>query len=253
MYLKDDFELKQQLLKIALNGAELRPAENAQPLSPTTLEEIARKYLLAEAVVERLARTLDGSALRSLVNGVAIDLTDEKTATVSARALQTAINDPAVTVIADYDPKTERRRVVVRRELHGNIHHYIFDEDFIASGDYVQIRDAAQMLLGLVRPGATIKRGEQTLAVARFQQALEWLLDQARSSVSTQRYKGLGEMNASQLWETTMDPAVRRLLRVQIDDAVVADEIFTTLMGENVEPRRAFIESNAMGVRNLDV
>ena len=253
MYLKDDFELKQQLLKIALNGAELRPAENAQPLSVTTLEEIARKYLLAEAVVERLARTLDGSALRALVNGVAIDLTDEQSATVSARALQAAINDPTVTVIADYDPKTERRRVVVRRELHGNIHHYIFDEDFVASGDYVQIRDAAQMLLDLVQPGATIKRGEQSLTVSRFQQAMAWLLDQARSSVSTQRYKGLGEMNAGQLWETTMDPAVRRLLKVQIDDAVVADEIFTTLMGENVEPRRAFIESNAMGVRNLDV
>jgi DNA gyrase subunit B len=253
MYLKDDFELKQQLLKIALNGAELKPAEEAPPLSSATLEEIARKYLLAEAVVERLARTLDGSALRALVNGVAIDLSDDQSATRSARALQAAVNDPNVTVIADYDPKTERRRVVVRRAMHGNVHHYIFDEDFVASGDYVQIRNAAQMLLGLIQPGATIKRGEQTLAVSRFQQALEWLLDQARGSVSTQRYKGLGEMNASQLWETTMDPAVRRLLKVQIDDAVAADEIFTTLMGENVEPRRAFIESNALGVRNLDV
>ena len=253
MYLKDDFELKQQLLKIALNGAELKPAEDAPPLSSATLEEIARKYLLAEAVVERLARTLDGSALRALVNGVAVDLSDDQSATRSARALQAAVNDPNVTVIADYDPKTERRRVVVRRAMHGNVHHYIFDEDFVASGDYVQIRNAAQMLLGLIQPGATIKRGEQTLAVSRFQQALEWLLDQARGGVSTQRYKGLGEMNASQLWETTMDPAVRRLLKVQIDDAVAADEIFTTLMGENVEPRRAFIESNALGVRNLDV
>jgi DNA gyrase subunit B len=253
MYLKDDFELKQQLLKIALNGAELRPAEEAPPLSSTTLEEIARKYLLAEAVVERLARTLDGSALRALVNGVAMDLSNEESATLSARALQAAINDPNVTVIADYDPKTERRRVVVRRAQHGNLHYYIFDEDFAASGDYVQIRDAAQLLLGLIQAGATVKRGEQVLAVPGFRQALEWLLDQARGSVSTQRYKGLGEMNASQLWETTMDPAVRRLLKVQIDDAVAADEIFTTLMGENVEPRRAFIESNALGVRNLDV
>jgi DNA gyrase subunit B len=253
MYLKDEFELKQQLLRIALNGAELKPSENAQPMSTTTLGEIARKYLLADAVVNRLARTLDAATLRSLVNGVTIDLADERSATQSARALQAAINDPNVTVIADYDPKTERRRVVVRRVQHGNVHNYIFDEDFVASGDYAQIRDAAQVLLGLVQAGATIKRGDHTIAVARFQEAMDWLLAQAQSSVSTQRYKGLGEMNASQLWETTMDPAVRTLLKVQIDDAVAADEIFTTLMGENVEPRRAFIESNAIGVRNLDV
>ena len=253
MYLKDEFELKQQLLRIALNNAELRPSADAQPLTTTTMEEIARKYLLAEAVVERLARTLDGSALRALVNGVSMDLSDEAAATKSAQALQKGINDPNVTVIADYDPKTERRRVVVRRMQHGNVHNYIMDEDFVASGDHAQIREAAQMLLGLIQPGATIKRGENTLAVERFKQALDWLLAQAQASVSTQRYKGLGEMNAGQLWETTMDPTVRRLLRVQIEDAVAADEIFTTLRGENVEPRRAFIESNAMGVRNLDV
>jgi DNA gyrase subunit B len=253
MYLKDDFELKQQLLKIALNGAELRPGADAQPLANTTFEEIARKYLLAEAVVERLARTLDGAALRSLVGGVTIDLTDDRTASASARDLQAAINDPAVRVQASYDPKTERRRVVVKRTMHGNVHDYVFDEDFVASGDHGQIRDAAQVLTGLIQPGATVKRGEQTIAVATFQQALEWLLGEARNSVTTQRYKGLGEMNAEQLWETTMDPAVRRLLRVQIDDAIAADEIFTTLMGENVEPRRAFIEGNALGVRNLDV
>jgi DNA gyrase subunit B len=253
MYLKDDFELKQQLLKIALNGAELRASADGPPLASTTLEEIARKYLLAEAVVERLARTLDGSALRALVGGVTIDLTDDKSAAASAKDLQAAVNDPTVRVQASYDPKTERRRVVVKRTMHGNVHDYVFDEDFVASGDYSQIRDAALVLTGLIQAGATVKRGEQTLAVAKFQQALDWLLEQARNSVSTQRYKGLGEMNAEQLWETTMDPSVRRLLKVQIDDAIAADEIFTTLMGENVEPRRAFIEGNALGVRNLDV
>ena len=253
MYLKDDFELKQQLLKIALNGAELRPAEDAAPLSGTTLEEIARKYLLAEAVVERLSRTLDGAALRALVDGVTIELTDETSTARSASTLQAAINNPAVQVVPAYDSATERHSVVVKREMHGNVHNYTFDEDFVASGDYVQIRDAAHVLQGLIQPGATIKRSEHTLAVSRFQRALEWLLEQARNGVTTQRYKGLGEMNAQQLWETTMDPTVRRLLKVQIDDAIAADEIFTTLMGENVEPRRAFIESNALGVRNLDV
>jgi len=253
MYLKDEFELKQQLLKIALNGAELRASEDATPLSITTLEEIARKYLLAEAVVDRLARTLDGKALRALVGGVTIDLADDNAAAASAKALQGAIGDPNVKVHASYDGKTERWRVIVKRTLHGNTHEYVFDEDFVASGDYAQIRDAAEVLTGLIQQGATVKRGEHTFAVTSFQQALEWLLEQARNGVSTQRYKGLGEMNAGQLWETTMDPAVRRLLKVQIDDAIAADEIFTTLMGENVEPRRAFIESNAMGVRNLDV
>ena len=253
MYLKDDFELKQQLLRIALNGAELKPSADADPLPTTTLDEIARKYLLAEAVIERLARTLDVASLRAMVGGVTLELATEADAMRSAKALQTAVDDPSVTVIADFDPKTERRRVVVRRMQHGNVHNYVFDEDFAASGDYAQIREAAQTLLGLIQKGATIKRGDHTLAIDHFKQALDWLLAQAQANVSTQRYKGLGEMNAEQLWDTTMNPAVRRLLRVQIEDAVAADEIFTTLMGENVEPRRAFIESNAIGVRNLDV
>jgi len=129
----------------------------------------------------------------------------------------------------------------------------VIDGDLIASGDFAQIASAAAVLQGLVLPGATARRGEKQIAVRNFKDALDWLLAEARAAVTLQRYKGLGEMNPGQLWETTMDPKVRRLLRVQIEDAITSEEIFSTLMGEQVEPRRAFIELNALGVRNLDV
>ncbi len=144
-------------------------------------------------------------------------------------------------------------RLAVTRTHHGTPHATAIDGDLIASGDFAQIRAAAAVLLGLIGPGATVRRGDKVQAVRSFKEALDWLLADARDSVSLQRYKGLGEMNPGQLWETTMDPAVRRLLRVQIEDAISSEEIFSTLMGELVEPRRAFIESNALGVRNLDV
>ena len=136
---------------------------------------------------------------------------------------------------------------------HGNARASYLDQDFLHSGDYAQIRQTAQVLDGLMGPTAYIKRGEQKQSVSDFKQALDWLLQEVKKGIGTQRYKGLGEMNPAQLWETTMDPKSRRLLRAQIEDSIAADEIFTTLMGDVVEPRRAFIENNALGVRNLDV
>jgi hypothetical protein len=161
--------------------------------------------------------------------------------------------DPEVKVEARYDAATEVRRIIIVRTHHGTPHASAIDADFLASGDAAQIRAAADVLQDLVHPGAVVKRGEKQQAVKSFKEALDWLLGEARGSVAIQRYKGLGEMNPGQLWETTMDPAVRRLLRVQIEDAITSDNIFSTLMGELVEPRRDFIETNALGVRNLDV
>ena len=252
-YLKDDHELKQYLLKAALANAELVPGAELPPLAPDTLSTVAREYLLAEAVIERLARLVDSAALHALLTGIAIDLSGEAAAIESARRLQAAVGDEALNIEARHDAATESWRLVMVRVQHGVPHVTGLDSDFLASGDHAQIRAAAAVLQGLVRAGAQVRRGERHVAVRTFKEALDWLLAEARAAVSLQRYKGLGEMNPEQLWETTMDPAVRRLLKVQIEDAITSEEIFSTLMGEEVEPRRAFIESNALGVRNLDV
>src|SRR4029453_6593863 len=134
------------------------------------------------------------------------------------------------------------------RTHHGTPHATALDADFLANGDSAQIRAAADVLQDLIHPGAVVKRGEKQQAVKSFKEALDWLLSQAPNALGSQRYQGLGEMNPEQLWETTMDPAVRRLLKVQIEDAIGSEEIFSTLMGEQGEPRRAFIETNALGV-----
>ena len=253
VYLKDDYELKQHLLKLALKGAELTPAAGSMPLSPSALAEVAREYLLAEAVIERLSRVIDPMALHALLDGTSVDLSTASKAAASAASLQQAIANSAITVEAHYDSKSETHRLLIRREQHGTTHTTTLDADFLAGGDHQQIRRATQVLQGLLREGAMVKRSEHEQAVKSFKEAHDWLLAEARAAVSIQRYKGLGEMNPTQLWETTMDPKIRRLLKVQIEDAITADEIFITLMGEAVEPRRQFIESNALGVRNLDI
>jgi len=253
VYLKDEHELKQHLLRVALKGAELTPGTGRPALAAESFGNVAREYLLAEAVIERLARVIEPAALRALLNGVRVDLDTETAAAASAAALQGAIDDPEVKVEARYDAASEVRRIVIVRTHHGTPHATALDADFLASGDAAQIRTAADVLQDLIHPGAVVKRGEKQQAVKSFKEALDWLLAEARGSVAIQRYKGLGEMNPEQLWETTMDPTVRRLLKVQIEDAITSDDIFATLMGEQVEPRRDFIESNALGVRNLDV
>ncbi|WP_206950591.1 DNA topoisomerase (ATP-hydrolyzing) subunit B [Trinickia acidisoli] len=256
-YLKDGAELNAHMLRLALQGSELVPSEGGAPIAGDALGELARSYLLAQAVVERLSRLYDAKALEAVMDGVAIDLTSEAAADASAQALETALrNDPLkpeVKAYAMYDAVRELRSICIERRHHGNTKKSVIDADFLLTADYHQLVKTADTFKGLIGAGALIKRGERSMAVSDFKTAMRWLIADAERNVSKQRYKGLGEMNPGQLWETTMDPNVRRLLRVQIEDAIAADGIFTTLMGDEVEPRRAFIESNALRAGNIDV
>jgi DNA gyrase subunit B len=250
-YLKDDQEMKIYMLKSALNNAVLYPAADASPIQSDALEQIAKQYFLAEAVIDRLSRFTAPEASHALLLLPTLSLDDAKQAQNSAKQLEAACGG-SIKVVLETDEAGEYR-MRLEKLYHGNYSVSYMDRDFLKGSDYVQIRQAAEVLNGLIGAGAYIARGEQKRAINSFKQAIEWLLEEAKRGVNIQRYKGLGEMNPSQLWETTMDVKNRILLRVRIEDAISADEIFTTLMGDIVEPRRAFIEKNALGVKNLDV
>jgi DNA gyrase subunit B len=252
-YLKDEHELNEFMLRQALVDAALHPAAGRDAIAGDTLAELAKSYLLSEAVIDRVSRVIDREALQAILRGIHIDLNRRETAEASAEALEGAISGAGVAVAPHFDQKTERYQIKVERTRHGNVRMSTIDSEFVLSGDYAQIRQTAEMLRGLVGDGAYMQRGEKKQPVRDFPEAMRWLLGEVQRSMTLQRYKGLGEMNPEQLWETTMDISARRLLRVQIEDGIAADEIFTKLMGDEVEPRRAFIESNALGVRNLDV
>jgi len=252
-YIKDDFELKRYLLKQGLDGAELVPAANRAPVVGEALEAIAREYLLAEAVIDRLSRVMESSVLHALMQMPKMSLKTREEAESAAGTLKALINNTELAIQVSESVRFDGFKLDLVRHIHGNAYLSSLDGDFVESGDYEQILKAGLVLQGLIGEGATIRRGERKVPVFGFKQALDWLLDEVRKNMSIQRYKGLGEMNPEQLWETTMDPTTRRLLRVQIDDAITSDEIFTTLMGDEVEPRRAFIETNALGVTNLDI
>lgn len=266
-YLKDDFELDQYMLNLSMMQAALVPARDAEPITGDALAAIARKYVMADAVVERLSRLMDHDTLHELMDGLALNLDSADEAHASAERLQAALLKnvhqisrslaPAVEVTAHADESGEKWHLRIVRHLHGNQKVSIITQDFLKSSDYKVLSDVAQTLRGLVGEGAEVRRGEgdkvRSQPVGSFREAMRWLLADAEKGVSRQRYKGLGEMNAEQLWETTMDVNARRLLKVQIEDAIAADQIFTTLMGDNVEPRRVFIEENALGAQNIDV
>jgi DNA gyrase subunit B len=252
-YLKDEHELKQHQLRRALHGAAIIPGAGAPPLAGESLEKIASEYLTTEAVIERLSMAMDATVLRGMLEMPRISLADQEGAQAAAKRLHELLMPHPARAHIERDPTSEGWRLRLEKVVHGNKVETVIDHAFLESGDYAQIVKTSHTLTGLIRADAQVKRGETVRSIRSFKEGLDWLLAEAKGGMAIQRYKGLGEMNPEQLWETTMDPAERILLKVQIEDAISAGEIFQTLMGDEVEPRRQFIETNALGVTNLDV
>jgi DNA gyrase subunit B len=259
-YVKDDLELNALLLNTAIEDAALHVSADAPPLTGLGLESLARKYEEVKAIIHRWARRYDDRFLEQLI--YVPKLTTDAFDRIDVlrdwcRNLESRLNG--------LDDVSRRYRVSVQTTASGGhridlqrFEHGLSSEkhilrEFFDSAEYLRIADLAQTLNDLMGPGAFIVRGEQRQEVASFKLAMNWLFDQAKKGQTIQRYKGLGEMNADQLWDTTINPETRRLMQVRIEDAVAADDIFTTLMGDAVEPRREFIEKNALQVSNLDV
>jgi DNA gyrase subunit B len=250
-YLKDDLEMKSYLLGNALKDAALYPSLDAVSIEGETLAQIAKQYFMAEAVIDRLSHFIAPEASHALLTLPTLSLDDETQAQRSAELLEGA-SGGVIKVSVDQKEDGELR-LRLEKLYYGNYSISYLDKAFLKGGDYRQIRQTADALEGLMSPSAYVSRGEQKRGVSSFKQAIEWLLEEAKRGLSIQRYKGLGEMNPEQLWETTMFVKNRILLKVRIEDTIAADEVFTTLMGDLVEPRRAFIEKNALGAKNLDV
>src|SRR5450755_4055553 len=259
-YVKDDLELSALLLNTAIEDAALHVNAEAPPLSGLGLESLMRKYVEVEAIVARWARRYDGRFLEQLL--YMPTLTPEAFDRIDAlrdwcRNLEARLNN-LDDVSRQYSVTVQTmpaggHRIDLKRFEHGLSSAKHIPREFFDSAEYLRIAELGQTLSDLMGPGAYIQRGEDRLEVSSFKVAKTWLFEQAKKGQSIQRYKGLGEMNADQLWDTTINPETRRLLQVRIEDAVAADDIFTTLMGDAVEPRREFIEKNALQVSNLDI
>ncbi len=262
-YIKDDVELNQLLLKIALESASIK-TPSGEVIEGEGLVELAKHYQVIQSIVDRLSRTIDEDALRAIAAGIPLNLDTDTAAQDSADRLRAALAvglNPLVLppdIVVQNEERTGRFRLLLSRRIHGNLKLSVINSDFVHGDDYQSLTAAAQALTGRVLPGSRVRRGDpektqKEQVIQDFRAAFSWLLSEAERVVSRQRYKGLGEMNPQQLWETTMDAGSRTLLRVQIDDAIIADQVFTTLMGDEVDPRRAFIEKNALIAKNLDV
>jgi len=260
-YVKDDNELNKHLLEAALQDAQLMVNASAPPISGQAFEDLASRYLAVMATIERLARRLPVTVLEAMIYMPPLspqDLQDQNKAQAWFSELQHRISRE-VSGATRYDIRVETEEggdgncATVIETAHSVSNVRVLRAEFFGSGEYRAIVDLGRQLDGLLGEGAYIQRGERRAEIKTFKEALQWVMDEAKRGQHIQRYKGLGEMNPDQLWETTMNAESRRLLQVNIEDAVAADEIFTTLMGDQVEPRRDFIEKNALSVANLDI
>ncbi|PLT26629.1 DNA topoisomerase (ATP-hydrolyzing) subunit B [Pseudoalteromonas sp. MelDa3] len=260
-YIKDDPALVEYLTSLALNGAALYASTDAPALEGEALEEIVHDYQNTVKVIERLKRKYPNTVMERLIYQTELktdDLKDEAKVIAWTKVLVDDLiaRDEDATIFhagTEHDAERNMYYPVVNIRQHGVDKAHVLHYDFIASRDYQRIAVTGTNIANILSEGAYIQRGEKTKPVDNFVDALEWLITESKRGIYIQRYKGLGEMNPSQLWETTMDPSARRMLQVTIEDAVGADQLFATLMGDQVEPRREFIEKNALRVVNLDV
>ncbi|HYA38982.1 MAG TPA: DNA topoisomerase (ATP-hydrolyzing) subunit B [Candidatus Methylomirabilis sp.] len=259
-YLKDENELQEFLLEAALADAVLNTSSQ-EVVTGVELGNLCRSYLTVEQTIKRLSRRYDPEALRRMIylSRLTPDmLKDKRQATKLAQELQGRLTSDInhgrrYEIELGIDTRNNLQEFVVTRHEHGTATRTKIDAEFISSGEYASMRALGERLEKYFSDEATIQRAEKNQKVGSIDTMLEWLMSEARRGQTIQRYKGLGEMNPEQLWETTMDPQTRRLLKVNVDDVVAAEEVFTTLMGDQVEPRREFIEKNALQVSNLDI
>ncbi len=260
-YVKDDKELDGYLLQLAIEGASLHLSDDVPPLSDLALENLARQYMTILAIFERLEKHIAPEILEELIDLPALDdaqLSDSEAVNQWGQRLIDRLNENAgnslsYEAIVESDENSNQFGLRIIKKLHGMHSYHEFHPEFFNSAEYRLIRQFVEETVDLLSDSSFISRGERKQSVGKFSEVYRWLMKEAKKGLNIQRYKGLGEMNPDQLWETTMDPDNRRLLNVRIEDAIAADEIFTTLMGDQVEPRRQFIESNALNVINLDV
>jgi DNA gyrase subunit B len=257
-YVKDDQELQAYLLETALDEAELHAGKNV--VKGADLAALCKQYLDIEQTIQRLSRRFDARLLRRLIYMPTLEhallkdpLRSEAFVVELQRRMGEDQNGARYDVSLGFDTRHNLHEVVVARTEYGSVTHSRVDAAFVATPEYTALRNLGAKLEKIFNAEAVVKRADKNQGVSSFEEALEWLMAEARRGQSIQRYKGLGEMNPEQLWETTMDPKVRRLLKVNMEDAVAAEQVFTTLMGDQVEPRREFIEKNALYVSNLDI